>query len=179
MADHVPPERRRWMMSRVRSRDTAPEMRVRSQMHRAGYRYRLHVGDLPGKPDIVLSRYRTVIFVNGCFWHRHPGCPRASTPKTNSAFWERKFEANVARDKKVQALLRRDGWTVLVIWECQTQDSQTLADVLADTLPSPSSVLRSEHPKDDRNRSRVKQESCVRNGAGNLDINRVPTAQFE
>ena len=122
-------------MSRVRSKDTSPEIRVRSQMHRAGYRYRLHVGDMPGKPDIVMPRYRTVVFVNGCFWHRHLGCRRASTPKTNTPFWERKFASNVARDREVRDTLQRDGWTVLVVWECQTRNSRMLADTLSAILP--------------------------------------------
>lgn len=122
-------------MSRVRSKDTSPEMRVRSQMHRSGYRYRLHVSDMPGAPDIVMPRYRTVVFVNGCFWHRHPGCRRASTPKTNTAFWERKFKNNVVRDEVAHASLQRDGWTVLVVWECETRDSKTLVDTLSDILP--------------------------------------------
>ncbi len=135
MTDRISPEWRSWAMSRVRSKDTSPEMRVRSHMHRSGYRYRLHVRDMPGAPDIVMPRYRTVVFVNGCFWHRHPGCRRASTPKTNTAFWERKFKNNVVRDEGVHAALQRDGWTVVVVWECQTRNSKTLADTLSDILP--------------------------------------------
>ena len=127
-------------MSRVRSKDTSPEMRVRSQMHRSGYRYRLHVKDMPGAPDIVMPRYRTAVFVNGCFWHRHPGCSRASIPKTNTAFWERKFENNVARDEGVHASLRQDGWAVVVVWECQTRNRKTLTDTLLDILPPRSSA---------------------------------------
>ena len=123
-------------MSRVRSKDTSPELRVRSLMHRAGYRYRLHVSSLPGKPDIVMARHRTVVFVNGCFWHRHPGCRRASTPKNNADYWRQKFERNVAKDKKAHAALRQDGWTVIVIWECQTHDSSALANLLSDILPA-------------------------------------------
>ena len=111
-------------------------MRVRSYLHQRGYRYRLHVEGMPGKPDIVLPRYRTVIFVNGCFWHRHEGCRRASTPKTNTAFWERKFRANVSRDERTQISLQCEGWTVLVVWECQTVGSQSLADTLGVVLPT-------------------------------------------
>ena len=129
------PEYRSLVMSRVRSKDTSPELRVRSQMHRKGYRYRLHVGKMAGSPDIVMARHRAVIFVNGCFWHRHPGCRYSSTPKTNADYWLRKFERNVARDKKAHAALRREGWKVLVVWECQTQDSFGLADLLNDILP--------------------------------------------
>ena len=147
MTDRMSPEQRAWTMSRVPSKNTSPEMRVRSQMHRAGYRYRLHVSDMPGKPDIVMPRYQTVVFVNGCFWHRHPGCRRASTPKTNTPFWERKFARNVARDRRAHKSLRRDGWTVLVVWECQTRDSQTLANTLCNMLPS-RSVSRLDHRPD-------------------------------
>ena len=123
-------------MSRVRSKNTSPEMRVRSQIHRLGYRYRLHVSGMLGNPDIVMPRYRTVVFVNGCFWHRHPQCRRASTPKTNTEFWKRKFKRNVERDEMVHASLRRDGWTVLVIWECQTHKSEELQSLLLDILPA-------------------------------------------
>ena len=133
--DRASVDHRSWLMSRVPSKNTTPEVRVRSLMHRAGYRYRLHARDLPGSPDIVMPRYRTVVFVNGCFWHRHPGCRRASTPKTNTAFWERKFASNVDRDGRVRDFLQEDGWAVLVVWECQTNDDQILADTLADILP--------------------------------------------
>lgn len=106
-------------MSRIKSKDTAPEMRVRSALHRAGYRFRLHVKDLPGKPDIVLPKYKTVIFVHGCFWHRHKGCSNATMPSTNQAFWKEKFKRNVERDKREQAELNKLGWKVLVVWECE------------------------------------------------------------
>ena len=135
MTGHVSPEQRSRIMSRVRSKDTLPELRVRSQMHRAGYRYRLHVSEMPGKPDIVMPRHRTVVFVNGCFWHQHPGCRRASTPTTNADFWQRKLERNVARDKNNHTALRRDGWTVRIVWECQTRDNLVLMDTLSNILP--------------------------------------------
>ena len=109
-------------MSRIRSKDTAPEIRVRSMLHKAGYRFRLHVKDLPGKPDIVLPKYKTVIFVHGCFWHRHKGCSKATTPSTNSEYWKKKFQRNVERDKQDQAELKKLGWKVIVIWECETID---------------------------------------------------------
>ena len=108
-------------MSRIKSKDTAPELRVRSALHRAGYRFRLHVKDLPGKPDIVLPKYKTVIFVHGCFWHRHKGCSDASKPSTNQEFWEEKFKRNVERDKREQAELKKLGWKVIVIWECEVE----------------------------------------------------------
>ena len=135
MADRISKEQRSWTMSRVRSKDTTPEMRVRSEMHRTGYRFRLHVSGMPGKPDIVLPRFRTVIFVNGCFWHRHPGCRYAATPKSNVDYWERKFETNVVRDERSHASLRQDGWTVLIIWECQTRSREALVDTLSGILP--------------------------------------------
>ena len=135
MADNRSPAERSLNMSRIRSRDTSPERRVRSVMHRAGYRYRLHVKEMLGKPDIVMPRYRTVIFVNGCFWHRHPNCRYATTPKTNVDYWQRKFERNVVRDQKTYSTLAKDGWSIIVIWECQTHDRNRLSELLAEILP--------------------------------------------
>lgn len=105
-------------MSGILGRDTAPERLVRSHLHRAGLRFRLHVR-LPGKPDIVLARWNALVFVHGCFWHRHAGCRFAYTPKSNRSFWMRKFEANVARDRTVRLQLRNLGWRVFTVWECQ------------------------------------------------------------
>jgi DNA mismatch endonuclease (patch repair protein) len=105
-------------MSQIKSGNTAPEIAVRSMLHRLGYRFRLHDRRLPGRPDIVLKRYRAVVFVHGCFWHSHRGCRFAYTPKSNVAFWKTKFAANVARDKAAIRRLRREGWRVLVVWEC-------------------------------------------------------------
>lgn len=116
--DHLSPEKRSWNMSRIKSKNTAPEMRIRSALHQLGYRFRLHVKELPGKPDIVLPKYKTVIFVHGCFWHRHKGCVRATTPSTNQEYWEKKFQQNVMRDKLEQDELKRMGWRVIVVWEC-------------------------------------------------------------
>lgn len=116
--DHLPLEKRSWNMSRIKSKNTAPEIRVRSALHRLGYRFRLHVKELPGKPDIVLPKYKTVIFVHGCFWHRHKGCVRATTPSTNQEYWEKKFQQNVKRDNFEQKELKRMGWRVIVVWEC-------------------------------------------------------------
>ncbi len=117
-------------MSRIRGKDTKPELRVRSQLHRMGYRFRLHRKDLPGRPDIVLPKYDTVIFVHGCFWHRHKGCRFAYTPKTRVEFWETKFEQNVRRDKRNAAALWRGGWRVLKIWECEMESSEALARLI-------------------------------------------------
>lgn len=110
------------MMARIGPRDTAPELAVRRALHRLGYRFRLHRRDLPGKPDVVLPRHRTIFLIHGCFWHRHPGCRFAYVPKSRIEFWRAKFEANVARDRRVEQKLRKQGWTVQIIWECETRD---------------------------------------------------------
>ena len=130
--DRLSPVHRSWNMSRIKSRDTSPELKVRSLLHRMGYRFRLHRKDLPGKPDIVLPRYRTVIFVHGCYWHRHPECKFASTPKSNFIFWENKFKANLERDQRNTELLEKDGWTVNVVWECQVKNEVKLANLVRD-----------------------------------------------
>lgn len=121
-------------MSRVRSRDTTPEVAVRRCAHRLGYRFRLHVKNLPGKPDLVFASRRRAIFVNGCFWHRHVGCRRASMPVSNVPFWEKRFAVNVARDQRVQAELEAGGWSVLVIWECQSRSNDQLTAILQNFL---------------------------------------------
>ncbi len=113
------PKVRSYNMSQIRGEDTDPELRLRSLLHRAGYRFRLHVRNMPGKPDIVLPRYHTVIFVNGCFWHRHEGCKFTTTPRTRKEFWEKKFAETVERDKNNLAKLRASGWNVAVVWECE------------------------------------------------------------
>jgi DNA mismatch endonuclease (patch repair protein) len=124
MADIVDRETRSRMMAGIRGKDTKPEVAVRSLLHRDGFRFRLRVTDLPGRPDIVLPRYRAVVFVHGCFWHRHPGCKYSYTPKTHPAFWIRKFDANVARDSEVSNNLRAAGWRVFVVWECEITKSR-------------------------------------------------------
>ncbi len=114
-------------MSRVRGKDTTPEIKVRKVLHGLGYRFGLHASDLPGKPDIVLRKRRTAIFVHGCFWHRHAGCRYATTPKSKIAFWRQKFETNVARDRRNIRQLRKSGWRVLVVWQCHTRDERRLS----------------------------------------------------
>ena len=104
-------------MAAIRGKDTKPEMLVRSWLHRNGFRFRLHRKDLPGKPDIVLAKHRTVIFVHGCFWHRH-GCSNSTMPSVRHAFWEQKLTANVMRDRRNQRALKGQAWTVIVLWEC-------------------------------------------------------------
>ncbi len=115
---------RSWLMSRVRGKDTAPELRLRSALHRSGFRYRLHAKDLPGKPDIVFRSRKIAIFVHGCFWHRHKGCRKTTTPRTRRRFWQLKFDQNIARDQRNRRALRRLGWIVITIWECQTKNEE-------------------------------------------------------
>ncbi|MFC2076820.1 very short patch repair endonuclease [candidate division KSB1 bacterium] len=119
MTDRISREHRSWNMSRIKSGNTNPERQVRSMLHRMGYRFRLHDHKLPGKPDIVLPKYKTVIFVHGCFWHRHQGCKYAYTPKTRVGFWQRKFRDNLNRDRRVANELKNLGWRVLIVWECE------------------------------------------------------------
>ena len=119
MVDSLTPAQRSKRMSRIRSRDTSPEIALRKALHALGFRFRLDNRKLPGKPDIVLPRYKTAIFVHGCFWHRHEGCKVATTPKSNTQFWVDKFDRNVARDTRVIAELEAMGWRVLVAWECE------------------------------------------------------------
>jgi DNA mismatch endonuclease, patch repair protein len=130
MADQLSSQRRSWNMSRIKSRDTVPELAVRKVLYRMGYRYRLHSPAIPGKPDIVLKRYRAAIFVHGCFWHRHPGCKFAYTPKSRVEFWTKKFEVNVYRDEIVKKQLSDLGWKYLIIWECETKSTETIEHLL-------------------------------------------------
>ena len=118
-------------MARIRGRDTKPELVVRRILHSKGYRYRLHVRELPGCPDIVFRPKRKAIFVHGCFWHRHKGCLRSSMPKTRVTFWEQKFAQNRDRDSRNQEDLRRLGWDYLIVWECETKDLELLQTSLS------------------------------------------------
>lgn len=123
-------DKRSALMSRIRSKGTEPELTVRSALHKLGFRFRLHDRDLPGSPDIVLPKHKTVIFVHGCFWHQHQGCGNARTPKANAAYWVPKLAANVARFESQKAKLQNLGWNVCVIWECETRDSKCLNSLL-------------------------------------------------
>lgn len=123
MVDVVDQVTRSRMMSGIRGKDTKPELIVRSALHRAGLRFRLRA-KLPGKPDLTLPKYRTAVFVHGCFWHRHEGCRYAATPTSNAEFWREKLTANVARDAKVQQQLADQGWRVMVIWSCQLNERE-------------------------------------------------------
>ena len=139
MADRISPKHRSWNMSRITSRDTKPELAVRSMLHRLGLRFRIHRNDLPGSPDIVLPRHKTVVFVHGCFWHRHSRCRFAYMPKSRVQFWCEKFDRNMARDREAQRSLRAMGWRILVVWECELRNPSRLTNRLARRL-KPSSV---------------------------------------
>lgn len=131
MTDIVDTATRSRIMASIRGKDTKPELLVRRGLHRIGVRFRLHVRDLPGRPDLVFPKYRTVLFVHGCFWHRHDSCWLAYTPSANSSKWLDKFEANVERDRRQVAALQKAGWRVLVVWECLLR-SNDLSDLIAD-----------------------------------------------
>ena len=130
MTDIVSKEQRSWNMSRIRSKHTTPELAVRSILHRMGLRFRLHQADLPGRPDLVLTKLKTVLFVHGCFWHRHNRCRFAYTPKSRVTFWTAKLEGNANRDHRVKQELQRLGWQVVTIWECQTKEQASLTRLL-------------------------------------------------
>jgi len=134
MNDLPPDPKRSALMSRVHAKNTRPEILTRQAAHALGYRFRLHRRDLPGTPDMVFPKLRKVIFVHGCFWHRHPGCQKASTPKSRADFWQAKFEANVLRDQRNENALRNLGWYVLIVWECETVDQQALGVKLSKFL---------------------------------------------
>ena len=128
MVDRLTKTRRSWNMSQIRGSDTRPERAVRSVLHRLGFRFRLKgiSSSLPGRPDVILRKHKTVIFVHGCFWHRHRNCRLAYTPKSNLEHWHRRFEENVSRDRRVQKELKSLGWRVLVVWECATRSAEEL-----------------------------------------------------
>lgn len=128
MVDFLSPEERSERMSRIRSSNTSPELALRRALHALGFRFRLHRKDLPGKPDIVLPQYKTVVFVHGCFWHRHAGCKVATTPKSNTEFWVEKFDRNIARDTRAIGLLEAQGWKVIIAWECELSSARKAAD---------------------------------------------------
>ncbi|WP_092974499.1 very short patch repair endonuclease [Ralstonia sp. NFACC01] len=137
--DSVSPEKRSRIMSRIRGKNTKPELAVRKIAHALGFRFRLHRRDLPGSPDLVFPRLRKVIFVHGCFWHRHQGCRFAYTPKSNTDFWMSKLEANIRRDASACVALQNAGWDILVVWECEIADTPKLSQKLRTFLESASS----------------------------------------
>jgi len=148
--DTVTPEVRSRIMAAVPQFDSRPEIAVRRMIHALGYRFRLHCKGLPGRPDIVLPRHRKVVFVHGCFWHRH-GCRKTTTPATNSAFWAEKFASNRARDKRIILELKRLGWKPLVVWECQLDKPDRMLLKLISFLESQgtrrSNNNKAEHPE--------------------------------
>ncbi len=128
MADIVSLSKRKEMMSSVKQRHTKPEITVRKLLHRLGYRFRLHSKKLPGTPDIVLPKYKSVIFVHGCFWHQHEGCRKARRPTSNVEFWNEKLDKNIKRDKRKESELKDLGWKVLTIWDCEIKDESSLIE---------------------------------------------------
>ena len=130
MADVFTRTKRSWVMSRIRGKDTTPEKTVRSFLHNHGFRFRLHRRALPGNPDIVLPKYKVIIFVNGCFWHHHSRCKQAVYPKRRRHFWRLKIEGTKKRDKEAARQLCRLGWHVITIWECETEKIETLSNAL-------------------------------------------------
>ena len=136
MVDTVSSKRRSEIMSRIRAKGTKPEMAVRQLAHSMGYRFRLHRADLPGTPDMVFPSRRKLIFVHGCFWHQHSGCPDGRIPKSNRDYWRKKLGRNVERDREHQVALREMGWEVLVIWECQVQSGRSASRILQGFLES-------------------------------------------
>lgn len=145
--DRIDTKRRSENMSRIRSRDTAPELQIRKIAHAMGLRFRLHRKDLPGSPDIVLPSRNLAIFVHGCFWHRHENCKHSTTPKTNTAFWENKFRDNMARDLKSLAALHAMGWDVLTIWSCECRDPAKIRLKLQRAVKEASSNLARKNRK--------------------------------
>ena len=131
---HKVSEQRSRNMSAIKSKNTKPEIKVRKILHSMGYRFRLHSKDLPGSPDIVLPKYKTVIFVHGCFWHRHENCKYSSTPKTRKEFWNKKFTENKKRDSEIQEKIKILDWRSVVIWECETKNIENLRDKIIDVF---------------------------------------------
>lgn len=147
MADTLSIAERSRLMAKIRSKNTGPERTVRSLLHRAGYRFRIHVRSLPGTPDVVLPRHRLVVFVHGCFWHRHKGCKVATTPKSHRKFWSDKFARNVANDRKHVRQLRRLGWHVVTIWACQLRNPErVMAKIKKSIAPRTVFAYAAAHP---------------------------------
>jgi DNA mismatch endonuclease, patch repair protein len=136
LADIVSSTQRSVIMSKIKSRDTAPELAVRRIAHRLGFRFRLHAKNLPGRPDLIFPKHRLALFVHGCFWHRHRGCRFAYRPKTRVRFWDTKFRSNVARDGKNVNQLEIMGWRVLIVWECEAEHELRLLKLLAAHVPA-------------------------------------------
>jgi DNA mismatch endonuclease (patch repair protein) len=134
MPDLVSASVRSRIMSSVKQRHTKPEMVVRSLLHRLGYRFRLHQKDLPGSPDIILPKYRTAIFVHGCFWHQHGNCGKSRRPSSNQEYWNKKLDENISRDKRKEGELSQLGWRVVIVWQCETSQVESLSEKLKKLL---------------------------------------------
>lgn len=143
--DSVSKKRRSEIMARVRGKNTRPEIIVRSVLHRMGFRFRLHRSGLPGRPDMVLPKWKVAVFVHGCFWHRHEGCPNTRTPKSRVKFWTSKFQGNVTRDTETEQKLREHSWRVLVIWECEIKDLKALTGKIESFIRGGHEVHRAIH----------------------------------
>lgn len=133
--DFVSKEKRSNIMRGVKAKNTKPEKLVRSSLHKLGYRFRIHRKDLPGKPDICLPKYRAIILVHGCFWHHHTGCKEGRLPTSNVSFWHKKIQRNIERDKENQFSLEQAGWSVMIIWECETRNLEYLESKIQNFLP--------------------------------------------
>ena len=135
MTDSLSPEKRSWNMSRIHSKDTSVEVKVRKYLFSKGFRYRKNVSSLPGKPDIVLPKYRAVVFIHGCFWHRHQNCKRAATPKTHLDYWLPKFQRNIENDAQNYEELKQIGWKPIIVWECEiNKDFENTMRKLVETI---------------------------------------------
>lgn len=132
--DTVDPKKRSEIMSHIRSKNTKPELLIRSLLHRSGFRFRIHRRDLPGCPDIVLPKYRTIIFVHGCFWHQHPGCRKATIPETNRDFWAEKLTKNATRDFLICIELKKQGWKTIIVWQCELKKILEVPDILLEKI---------------------------------------------
>lgn len=134
MPDSFPAEIRSKIMSKIKGKDTSPELAVRSYLHRKGFRYRLHGNELPGKPDLIFAKYRVAVFIHGCFWHQHPkkGCPHSGIPKSNGDYWGPKLKRTIERDKENRRKLEEANWRVEVIWECEI--SESMLEILCSSI---------------------------------------------
>jgi DNA mismatch endonuclease, patch repair protein len=167
VTDKLTPERRSENMSRIRSRDTSPELIVRRLVHAMGYRFRLHVASLPGKPDIVLPRLKSIIEVRGCFWHQHSGCIDSHIPKSRRGYWKPKLDRNCTRDRVNGRELRRLGWRICVIWECEAKNPAKISRRIARFLEAKRNAIPLGPSRDSRlggNHGRLRQ-SCSGSGA--------------
>lgn len=179
MTDTISEEKRSEVMSFVRSADTKPEWILRCGLHRMGFRYRLRDKRLPGTPDLVFPKYRTVVFVHGCFWHRHEGCRRASFPKSRQAFWAEKFARNVERDARTRTKLEQAGWRVIVVWECELEDdTEATLDRIARSLRIPETEGLSEGSPPSRELLDAASEKVRLRVASYKKVNKTPLPDF-